>query len=56
MQNKKKGKIVERKPFDRDRDLQIVKHDSKKVFQILNNSDFSLGNRFNNSKYEKSFL
>lgn len=51
----KKGK-QERREFDRNVDLQINRNDSKKIFSILNNSDNSLGNRFSNSKFEKSFL
>ena len=53
---KKKGGIPDRKPFNRDTDLQIVRHDSKKIFALVNEGDNSLVNRFKNSKWQKSFL
>ena len=56
LQEKKKGKTLERKEFNRDTDLRVIRHDSKKVFAMINEGDNSLGNRFKNSKFERSFL
>ena len=53
---KNRGGIPERKPFNRDTDLQVIRHDSKKIFSLVNDGDNSLSNRFKNSKWEKSFL
>lgn len=53
---KSRGGIPERKPFNRDTDLQVIRHDSKKIFSLVNDGDNSLSNRFKNSKWEKSFL
>lgn len=56
IQEKKKGKTIERREFNRDTDLRVIRHDSKKVFAMINEGDNSLGNRFKNSKFERSFL
>lgn len=56
LQEKKKGKTLERREFNRDTDLRVIRHDSKKVFAMINEGDNSLGNRFKNSKFERSFL
>lgn len=53
---KKGGGANERRPFNRDTDIQVIRHDSKKIFSLVNDGDNSLGNRFKNSKWEKSFL
>lgn len=53
---KNKGGANERRPFNRDTDIQVIRHDSKKIFSLINDGDNSLGNRFKNSKWEKSFL
>ena len=56
IQDQKKGKKIERREFNRDTDLRVIRHDSKKVFAMINEGDNSLGNRFKNSKFERSFL
>lgn len=57
IKEKKKAKGGnDRKPFNRDTDLKIIRHDSKKIFSLVNEGDNSLINRFKNSKWEKSFL
>jgi hypothetical protein len=56
LKEKKKGGKNERKEFNRDTDLAIIRHDSKKIFSLVNEGDNSLVNRFKNSKFERSFL
>eukprot|EP01016_Furgasonia_blochmanni_P024993 TRINITY_DN2698_c0_g1_i4.p1 TRINITY_DN2698_c0_g1~~TRINITY_DN2698_c0_g1_i4.p1 ORF type:complete len:433 (-),score=103.26 TRINITY_DN2698_c0_g1_i4:147-1445(-) len=53
--NKGKG-TEERRPFDREVDLAIQRVDSKRVFQMINNSDNSLSKRFSGGNFQGSFL
>ncbi len=46
----------ERRPFDRDLDINMSRIDSKKIFQMLNNKDVNLTSRFGHANSGNKYL